>query len=64
MIAANNGALVVLDNLSNLPEWLSDAICILATFQFAVPLVVYFAYPETSGKPLEEIAIDDPETAR
>jgi hypothetical protein len=31
MIAANNGWLVALDNLSGLPGWLSDALCRLAT---------------------------------
>jgi hypothetical protein len=31
MIAANNGWIVAADNLSNLPEWLSDAICRLST---------------------------------
>ena len=31
MIAANNGWLIALDNLSHLPDWLSDALCRLAT---------------------------------
>jgi hypothetical protein len=31
VIAANNGWLIALDNLSHLPEWLSDALCRLAT---------------------------------
>jgi hypothetical protein len=31
MIAANNGYLLAFDNLSNLPAWLSDALCRLAT---------------------------------
>jgi hypothetical protein len=31
MIAANNGHLLAFDNLSNLPHWLSDALCRLAT---------------------------------
>jgi hypothetical protein len=31
MIAANNGYLLAFDNLSNLPNWLSDALCRLAT---------------------------------
>jgi hypothetical protein len=31
MIAANNGWLVALDNLSHLPAWLSDALCRLST---------------------------------
>jgi len=31
MIAANNGHVLVFDNLSGLPEWLSDALCSLAT---------------------------------
>src|SRR5262249_18514282 len=31
MIAANNGWLVAYDNLSYLPQWLSDALCRLAT---------------------------------
>jgi hypothetical protein len=31
MIAANNGWLVALDNLSALPDWLSDALCSLTT---------------------------------
>jgi 5S rRNA maturation endonuclease (ribonuclease M5) len=30
-IAANNGSVVALDNLSYLPDWLSDAICRLST---------------------------------
>lgn len=31
VIAANNGWLIALDNLSHLPDWLSDALCRLAT---------------------------------
>ncbi len=31
MIAANNGWVIALDNVSHLPAWLSDAICRLAT---------------------------------
>src|SRR4029077_4982322 len=31
MIAANNGCLLAFDNLSGLPNWLSDALCRLAT---------------------------------
>jgi hypothetical protein len=31
VIAANNGWLMALDNLSHLPDWLSDALCRLAT---------------------------------
>jgi hypothetical protein len=31
MIAANNGHLLAFDNLSDLPHWLSDALCRLAT---------------------------------
>src|SRR5258705_2889402 len=31
MIAANNGYLLAFDNLSNLPAWLSDALCRLAS---------------------------------
>ena len=31
MIAANNGYLLAFDNLSGLPDWLSDALCRLAT---------------------------------
>lgn len=31
VIAANNGWLIALDNLSHLPAWLSDALCRLAT---------------------------------
>jgi hypothetical protein len=31
MIAANNGWLITLNNLSRLPDWLSDALCRLAT---------------------------------
>jgi hypothetical protein len=31
MIAANNGYLLAFDNLSNVPIWLSDALCRLAT---------------------------------
>src|SRR5256886_5689169 len=31
MIAATNGWIVALDNLSHLPPWLSDALCRLAT---------------------------------
>src|SRR5262249_12858814 len=31
MIAANNGHLLVFDNLSGLPAWLSDALCRLAS---------------------------------
>ncbi len=31
LIAATNGAVVALDNLSELPRWLSDALCRLAT---------------------------------
>jgi hypothetical protein len=31
MIAANNGYLLAFDNLSGLPNWLSDALCRLAT---------------------------------
>ncbi len=31
MIAANNGWMIVLDNLSHLPQWLSDCLCRLAT---------------------------------
>lgn len=31
MIAANNGYLLAFDNLSGLPNWLSDARCRLAT---------------------------------
>jgi hypothetical protein len=31
MIAANNGYLLAFDNLSNLPTWLSDALCRLAS---------------------------------
>jgi DNA polymerase-1 len=31
MIAANNGWLVALDNVSGLPDWLSDALCSLST---------------------------------
>lgn len=31
MIAANNGWIVALDNLSHLPAWLSDALCRLST---------------------------------
>src|SRR6266699_107009 len=31
MIAANNGYLLTFDNLSNLPIWLSDALCRLAS---------------------------------
>jgi len=31
MIAANNGHLLAFDNLSNLPAWLSDALCRLAS---------------------------------
>lgn len=31
MIAANNGWVIVLDNLSGVPNWLSDAICRLST---------------------------------
>src|SRR5437660_9849065 len=31
MIAANNGHLLAFDNLSGLPQWLSDALCRLAT---------------------------------
>ncbi len=31
MIAANNGLVVALDNISHLPPWLSDALCRLAT---------------------------------
>lgn len=31
VIAANNGSVVALDNLSYLPDWLSDAICRLST---------------------------------
>ena len=31
MIAATNGAVVALDNLSHLPVWLSDGLCRLAT---------------------------------
>jgi 5S rRNA maturation endonuclease (ribonuclease M5) len=31
LIAATNGAIVALDNLSHLPGWLSDALCRLAT---------------------------------
>jgi hypothetical protein len=31
VITANNGWLIALDNLSHLPEWLSDALCRLAT---------------------------------
>lgn len=31
MIAAKNGWLISLDNLSNIPDWLSDALCRLAT---------------------------------
>jgi hypothetical protein len=31
VIAANNGWLIALDNISRLPEWLSDALCRLAT---------------------------------
>src|SRR5207344_1526121 len=31
MIAANNGYVLVFDNLSGLPNWLSDALCQLAT---------------------------------
>jgi hypothetical protein len=31
IIAATNGWLIALDNLSHLPEWLSDALCRLAT---------------------------------
>src|SRR5262249_24755294 len=30
-IAANNGWMIALDNLSDLPAWLSDALCRLAT---------------------------------
>ena len=31
LIAANNGWVVSFDNLSGLPNWLSDALCRLAT---------------------------------
>lgn len=31
MIAANNGHVLAIDNLSGLPPWLSDALCRLAT---------------------------------
>jgi hypothetical protein len=31
MIAANNGHFLAFDNLSGLPNWLSDALCRLAT---------------------------------
>src|SRR5207237_3972573 len=31
VIAATNGWLIALDNLSHLPDWLSDALCRLAT---------------------------------
>jgi hypothetical protein len=31
MIAASNGYLLAFDNLSGLPNWLSDALCRLAT---------------------------------
>lgn len=31
VLAANNGSIVALDNLSSLPDWLSDAICRLST---------------------------------
>jgi hypothetical protein len=31
MIAANNGHVLAFDNLSNLPGWLSDALCRLAS---------------------------------
>jgi hypothetical protein len=31
MIAANSGYLLAFDNLSNLPVWLSDALCRLAS---------------------------------
>jgi hypothetical protein len=31
VIAANNGWMIALDNLSHLPDWLSDALCRLAT---------------------------------
>lgn len=31
MIAANNGLVIALDNVSHLPSWLSDAICRLST---------------------------------
>jgi hypothetical protein len=31
MIAANNGHVLAFDNLSNLPDWLSDALCRLAS---------------------------------
>jgi hypothetical protein len=31
MIAASNGWVVALDNLSHIPDWLSDALCCLAT---------------------------------
>src|SRR5499433_4542853 len=31
MIAANNGHLLAFDNLSGLPNWLSDALCRLAS---------------------------------
>ena len=31
MIAANNGWVVALDNISYLPPWLSDALCRLST---------------------------------
>src|SRR5205085_6289398 len=31
MIAAKNGRVISLDNLSHIPDWLSDALCRLAT---------------------------------
>ena len=31
MVAANNGWMIALDNLSFVPSWLSDALCRLAT---------------------------------
>ena len=40
------------------------AVCILAAFAFAAPLIVALTFPETSGRRLEDISPEAPHAPR